>query len=140
MESNGSAAMGLFVFWLMLQLVLMIALLVGGIYVLYCLGRAANGLDRLASAAEEWVRRQNPAPPPGPHPPQTMPPAGSLLRPTAPQAAPPPPQAAPPPPAPPVVPAPPIATPPAPPISGAPPVSGASPATPDNSSTSRPAF
>ena len=43
-----------------MQLVATLALLLGGIYVLYCLGRAASGLDRLASAAEEWVSRQSP--------------------------------------------------------------------------------
>lgn len=82
-ESNASPAMGLFVFWLMLQLVLMIALLVGGIYVMYCLGRAANGLDRMASAAEEWVRRQNAVARN-----EAMQPPGSLLRPSAPPVAP----------------------------------------------------
>lgn len=44
-----------------MQLVATLALLLGGIYALYCLGRAASGLDRLASAAEEWVSRQSPA-------------------------------------------------------------------------------
>jgi hypothetical protein len=69
--------MGLFIFWLMLQLVLMMALLVGGIYVLYCLGRAAAGLDRLASAAEEWVQQQKAAAPANT---EAIQPPGSLLR------------------------------------------------------------
>jgi len=86
MESGSSSpAMGLFIFWLMLQLVLMMALLVGGIYILYCLSRASAGLDRLASVAEAWMRQQQqqnaagrpydpmqqPSPPPSP--PQPVP-------------------------------------------------------------------
>jgi hypothetical protein len=67
MESNANPVMALLGFWMMMQLVLMLALLLGGIYALYCLGRAASGLDRLASAVQEWVNRQNR--PPGSTPP-----------------------------------------------------------------------
>ena len=58
MESNGSPALALLGFWMMMQLVATLALLLGGIYALYCLGRAASGLDRLAGAVEELVKRQ----------------------------------------------------------------------------------
>jgi hypothetical protein len=57
MESN--PAVGLLGFWMMLQLAATLAILLGGIYALFCLGRAASGLDRMASALEEWVAAQN---------------------------------------------------------------------------------
>ena len=57
MESN--PALGLLGFWMMLQLAASLALLVGGIYVMFCLGRAASGLDRLANAMEDWVALQS---------------------------------------------------------------------------------
>ncbi|HVF10433.1 MAG TPA: hypothetical protein VNA16_06510 [Abditibacteriaceae bacterium] len=69
MESSGNPALALLGFWMTMQLVATLALLLGGIYALFCLGRAASGLDRLASAVEEWVSRQSraagstPAPP-----------------------------------------------------------------------------
>ena len=59
MDSN--PALGLLGFWMMMQLAATIALLLGGIYALFCLGRAASGLDRMASAMEEWVAKQNAA-------------------------------------------------------------------------------
>ncbi|MBV9867182.1 MAG: hypothetical protein JO316_17640 [Abitibacteriaceae bacterium] len=59
MDSGGNAALGLIGLWMMLQLVAFLALLLGGIYALFCLGRAASGLDRLASAVEAMVERQN---------------------------------------------------------------------------------
>lgn len=43
---------------MMLQLAATIALLLGGIYALFCLSRAAAGLDRMATALEEWVAMQ----------------------------------------------------------------------------------
>lgn len=43
-------------FGMLIQLVVLICLLLGGIYVLYCLGRAAAGMDRLASAVEALVQ------------------------------------------------------------------------------------
>lgn len=58
MESGGNAALGLIGLWMMLQLVAFLALLLGGIYALFCLGRAAAGLDRLASAVEAMVESQ----------------------------------------------------------------------------------
>jgi hypothetical protein len=57
MESNPFA--GLLGFWMMLQLFATLALLGGGIYLLFCLGRAASGLDRMANAMEDWVALQN---------------------------------------------------------------------------------
>lgn len=56
MESN--PVLGLLGFWMMLQLVASLALLIGGIYVLFCLGRAASGLDRMANAMEDWIALQ----------------------------------------------------------------------------------
>ena len=56
MDSN--PALGLLGFWMMLQLMATLALLVGGIYVLFCLGRAASGLDRMANAMEDWIALQ----------------------------------------------------------------------------------
>ncbi|MEO6907505.1 MAG: hypothetical protein ABI210_06405 [Abditibacteriaceae bacterium] len=43
-----------------LQLAASIILILGGIYILYCLGRAAASMDRLASAVEDWVELQKP--------------------------------------------------------------------------------
>jgi hypothetical protein len=56
MESN--PALGLLGFWMMLQLFATLALLAGGIYLMFCLGRTASSLDRMASAMEEWVALQ----------------------------------------------------------------------------------
>jgi hypothetical protein len=56
---NSNPALGLIGLWMMLQLAATLAILVGGIYALYCLGRASAGLDRMASALEEWVAQQN---------------------------------------------------------------------------------
>lgn len=58
MDSN--PALGFLGFWMMMQLVATLALLIGGIYVLFCLGRAASGLDRMANAMEDWIALQNP--------------------------------------------------------------------------------
>jgi len=55
---DSSPALGLLGFWMMLQLMATLALLVGGIYVLFCLGRAASGLDRMANAMEDWIALQ----------------------------------------------------------------------------------
>lgn len=57
MDSN--PALGLIGFWMLLQLIATLALLIGGIYVLFCLGRAASGLDRMANAMEDWITLQN---------------------------------------------------------------------------------
>ena len=40
---------------MLLQLAVVLMILLGGLYALYCLNRAATGLDRLASAVETWV-------------------------------------------------------------------------------------
>ena len=57
MESNPITS--LLGFWMMLQLFATLALLAGGIYLMFCLGRAASGLDRMANAMEDWVALQN---------------------------------------------------------------------------------
>jgi hypothetical protein len=49
---------GVLGFLMFLQLIFLLALLAGGLYALFALGRAAAGLDRLASAVEAWVERQ----------------------------------------------------------------------------------
>lgn len=59
MESN--PAVGLLGFWMLLQLFATLALLIGGIYLMYCVGRAASGLDRMANAMEDWVALQTQA-------------------------------------------------------------------------------
>ena len=53
MASNSPAAV--LSLLLLLQLTALLALTLGAIYLLYCLGRAAAGLDRLASVAEAWL-------------------------------------------------------------------------------------
>lgn len=148
MSDGSNAGLGLLGFWMLLQLAAFIVFLLGGIYVLYCLGRAASGLDRLASAVEDLVRRQysdeNGAqhgllPPggparPGPLPSATpRPPASPLPNPAPPIAQPFVPgaiQTPPIPPAPPVTPPPAVGQPPeTPPATGPSPAMGASPAT-----------
>ena len=53
MENNPLT--GLLGLLMLLQLAVVLMLLLGGLYALYCLNRAASGLDRLASAVETWV-------------------------------------------------------------------------------------
>ena len=53
MASNSPAAV--LSLLLLLQLAALLTLTLGGIYLLYCLGRAAAGLDRLAHVAEAWL-------------------------------------------------------------------------------------
>ncbi|MDF2440010.1 MAG: hypothetical protein JWN98_994 [Abditibacteriota bacterium] len=48
-------------FWMLIQLVVVLGLLLGGLYALFCLHRMAANLDRLASSVEELVARQTPA-------------------------------------------------------------------------------
>lgn len=57
MDSN--PALGFLGFWMMMQLVATLALLIGGIYLMFCLGRAASGLDRMANAMEDWIALQS---------------------------------------------------------------------------------
>jgi hypothetical protein len=59
MNDSSQAVTGMIGLWLMLQLAVLLALMLGGLYALYCLSRAASGLDRLAGAVEEWVQREN---------------------------------------------------------------------------------
>lgn len=61
MNSEPSTAASLLGLWMLLQLVLMLGFLLGGLYVLYCLNRAAAGMDRLASVAEAWLETQQKA-------------------------------------------------------------------------------
>jgi hypothetical protein len=58
---NSNPALGLIGFWMLLQLAATLAILIGGIYALFCLGRASAGLDRMATAMEEWVAQQKAA-------------------------------------------------------------------------------
>jgi len=60
MEQSTNPVLTFLGFWMFLQLAASIVLILGGIYVLYCLGRAAAGMDRMASAMEEWVQLHKP--------------------------------------------------------------------------------
>lgn len=60
MEQSTNPVLTFLGFWMFLQLAASIILILGGIYVLYCLGRAAASMDRLASAVEDWVELQKP--------------------------------------------------------------------------------
>jgi hypothetical protein len=53
MENNPLT--GLLGLLMLLQLAVVLMILLGGLYALYCLNRAASGLDRLASAVERWA-------------------------------------------------------------------------------------
>ena len=91
MSGNGNPALGLFGLWMFLSVVFAIALLLGGIYLLYSIGRAAAGLERMADSAEEWVEHlkratATPAPSGYPRPGSAVP--ASELTPSAPQIAP----------------------------------------------------
>jgi hypothetical protein len=77
MEQSTNPVLTFLGFWMFLQLAASIILILGGIYVLYCLGRAAASMDRLASAVEYWVELQKPANtyvPPAPPSPAIVPP------------------------------------------------------------------
>ena len=56
MEQGANPVLTFLGFWMFLQLAASIILILGGIYVLYCLGRAAAGMDRMATAMEQWVQ------------------------------------------------------------------------------------
>ena len=60
MEQSTNPVLTFLGFWMFLQLAASIILILGGIYVLYCLGRAAASMDRLASAVEDWAELQKP--------------------------------------------------------------------------------
>jgi len=60
MEQSTNPVLTFLGFWMFLQLAASIILIIGGIYVLYCLGRAAAGMDRMASAMEDWVQLHKP--------------------------------------------------------------------------------
>jgi hypothetical protein len=57
MNGGGNPLTNVLGFWMMMQLVSTLALLLGGLYALFCMSRAASGLDRLASAVEDLVAR-----------------------------------------------------------------------------------
>jgi|GEM_PF-4355357 len=61
MEQGANPVLTFLGFWMFLQLAASIILILGGIYVLYCLGRAAAGMDRMATAMEQWVQMQQSA-------------------------------------------------------------------------------
>lgn len=46
-------------YFFMMQLVLLLLLVAGAVYLLYCLGRTAASLDRVANALETLVGQQN---------------------------------------------------------------------------------
>jgi hypothetical protein len=96
MESSTgpSPVAALFSFWMLLQLAAVLALTLGGIYVLYCLNRAASSLDRMASAMEAWANQRRDeaiGSVPNPYTPQNAYPTQSTLLPpeTSPTVAPP---------------------------------------------------
>lgn len=75
MSAGGSPLATLFGFWMMVQLVSTLALVLGGFYVLHCMGRYASSLDRLASAVEKLIHRQTNASALLPNAPVVVPPA-----------------------------------------------------------------
>jgi hypothetical protein len=52
MSEGANPLAGIVGFWMLMQLASTLALLLGGIYALYCLSRAASGMERLAAAIE----------------------------------------------------------------------------------------
>ena len=52
MSEGSNPFAGIIGFWMLMQLASTLAMLLGGIYALYCLNRAASGMERLAAAAE----------------------------------------------------------------------------------------
>jgi hypothetical protein len=69
MDSGSDSSLALVGLLLVLQLFLLLVFVIGGIYVLYCLNKAASGLDRLASVAEAWLEHETrPKAGPGPVP------------------------------------------------------------------------
>jgi hypothetical protein len=58
-ETGTSPILGLMGFWMMMGLVSTLALVLGGLYTLYCMSRFASSMDRLASAVEELVKHQH---------------------------------------------------------------------------------
>ncbi len=59
MNDASQTITGMLGLWLMVQLIMVMALLLGGVYALFCLSRAAAGLDRLAGAVEQWAERES---------------------------------------------------------------------------------
>src|SRR4028119_614208 len=52
MSEGPNPLMGIAGFWMLIQLVSTLALVLGGIYALYCLTRTTNAIERLADATE----------------------------------------------------------------------------------------
>jgi hypothetical protein len=57
-EAGTSPILGLMGFWMMMGLVSTLALVLGGLYTLYCLARCASSMDRLAAAMEELAQHR----------------------------------------------------------------------------------
>ena len=57
MSDGPNPLMGIAGFWMLIQLVSTLALVLGGIYALYCLTRTANAIERLADATERLTMR-----------------------------------------------------------------------------------
>ena len=55
MNEGANPLAGIVGFWMLMQLASTLALLLGGIYGLYCLSRAASGMERLAAAVERMA-------------------------------------------------------------------------------------
>jgi hypothetical protein len=53
-----SSSSAIFALFLLLQLVTFVAVLLGGIYAIYCLHRMGENLNRLADVAETWMMAQ----------------------------------------------------------------------------------
>lgn len=96
MNEGANPLAGIVGFWMLMQLASTLALLLGGIYALYCLSRAASGMERLAAAIERMAAErampnlQTPGMPPAgmsPREPQSGA-GGIVVPPTYPAAAP----------------------------------------------------
>jgi hypothetical protein len=55
MSEGANPLAGIVGFWMLMQLASTLAMLLGGIYALYCLSRAASGMERMAAAVERLV-------------------------------------------------------------------------------------
>jgi hypothetical protein len=52
MSEGANPLAGIVGFWMLMQLASTLAMLLGGIYALYCLSRTASGIERLATSME----------------------------------------------------------------------------------------
>jgi hypothetical protein len=93
MSEGANPLAGIVGFWMLMQLASTLALLLGGIYGLYCLSRAASGVERVAVAVERLASERttpNPQMPMAPREPQSgiAGQSGIVVPPTYPAAAP----------------------------------------------------